>query len=243
MDLAWPLAAARRRRHRAGQRPRRRPAGRVAGRRAPAHRRPGRRAAGRPPPRPAERGRDRWSSTTIVSSPLLGRIAGDAGAHYERTLTGFKWVVRPGLAHPELGLRLRLRGGARATPSAASCATRTASPPPSSSPRWPRPRRAREDRSSTCSPTSTGATAATAPRNAPSASRPPTSRRRWRRVRARPGAVDLRPDADVVIVEGDAGRVVFRPSGTEPKLKLYAEVVNGDLDALLAEAAGWAGLA
>jgi phosphomannomutase len=30
---------------------------------------------------------------TIVSSPLLGRIARDLGAHYEETLTGFKWIA------------------------------------------------------------------------------------------------------------------------------------------------------
>jgi phosphomannomutase len=30
---------------------------------------------------------------TIVSSPLLGRIAADLGAHYEETLTGFKWIA------------------------------------------------------------------------------------------------------------------------------------------------------
>lgn len=30
---------------------------------------------------------------SIVSSPLLGRIAGDLGAHYEETLTGFKWIA------------------------------------------------------------------------------------------------------------------------------------------------------
>jgi len=61
-------------------------------------------------------------------------------------------------------------------------------------------------------------------------------------VRQRPGARDLRPEADVVVIDDRAGRVVFRPSGTEPKLKLYAEVVDGDLGHLLAEAARWAGL-
>jgi phosphomannomutase len=30
---------------------------------------------------------------SIVSSPLLGRIAKDLGAHYEETLTGFKWIA------------------------------------------------------------------------------------------------------------------------------------------------------
>jgi phosphomannomutase len=36
---------------------------------------------------------------------------------------------------------------------------------------------------------------------------------------------------------------VFRPSGTEPKLKLYAEVVDGDPQARLDDASRWAGLA
>ena len=31
--------------------------------------------------------------TTVVSSPMLGRIARDHGAHYEETLTGFKWMA------------------------------------------------------------------------------------------------------------------------------------------------------
>jgi phosphomannomutase len=47
-------------------------------------------------------GDDRLVVTTIVSSPMLARMAEAAGVHHAETLTGFKWVVRPGLTHPQL---------------------------------------------------------------------------------------------------------------------------------------------
>lgn len=45
-------------------------------------------------------GSDRLVVTTVVSSSLLSKQAAFHGVRYAETLTGFKWVVRPGLADP-----------------------------------------------------------------------------------------------------------------------------------------------
>jgi phosphomannomutase len=42
---------------------------------------------------------------SIVSSPMLGAIAGELGAHYEQTLTGFKWIMDRAIALEQDGLR------------------------------------------------------------------------------------------------------------------------------------------
>jgi phosphomannomutase len=44
------------------------------------------------------RNKGRIVITTVVSSPMLGRIARDHGAHYEETLTGFKWMANRAMA-------------------------------------------------------------------------------------------------------------------------------------------------
>jgi phosphomannomutase len=186
--------------------------------------------------------RERLVVTTIVSSTLLGRIAADAGAHYKRTLTGFKWVVRPALAHPEwepvlgyeealgyaVGDAVRDKDGISAALAVAALAARARDAGETLLDRL-------ADLDRRYGRYRTGQRSFRVPVAEQEAA--------MARVRALPGATDLRPDADVVVVEQGEGRAVFRPSGTEPKLKLYAEVVDGDLDRLLSDATVWAALA
>lgn len=40
--------------------------------------------------------------STVVSSSLLSKIAAHHGVRHEETLTGFKWLARPAMDHPEL---------------------------------------------------------------------------------------------------------------------------------------------
>jgi phosphomannomutase len=51
-------------------------------------------------------GSDRLVVSTIVSSPLVALLAAEAGVHHVQTLTGFKWIMRPVLDHPEWELAL-----------------------------------------------------------------------------------------------------------------------------------------
>jgi len=185
-------------------------------------------------------GRDPLVVTTVVSSTLLGRIAADAGAHYERALTGFKWVARPAIAHPAwelalgyeealgyaVGEAVRDKDGISSAVAVASLAARTKAAGGTLldrladlDRRYGRYRTAQRS-----------FRIAVAEQEAVMA-----------RVRAVRGACVLGPG--VVRVALADGWVAFRPSGTEPKLKLYAEVVDGDLERALATAAAWAGLA
>jgi phosphomannomutase len=194
--------------------------------------------------------------TTVASSTLLGRMAETAGAQYAETLTGFKWMMRavadaPGqrllLAYEEaLGYAVsdvvRDKDGISAALVMAQLAATEK-----------RAGRTLQDRLD-----------AIAARYGAHATDPLTlelegadgqqrMRRITQRLRTDPPASllgrpldsveDLAagggrlPRADVLILRAPGLRVVVRPSGTEPKLKCYLEVVAGDLPAAAQELA------
>ena len=177
-------------------------------------------------------------ATSIVSSSLLGKMAAAHGQPYEETLTGFKWIGRiPGLAfgyEEALGYcvdptRVKDKDGISALLRVVELAALLKA----SGQTLQRP--ARRDRR-----TSTACTPPTSSRCGSRTCR--SSRRRWRTsARPRPTEIgglavltveDLRPgrrraaaDRRAALPARRRARVVVRPSGTEPKLKCYLEVI------------------
>jgi phosphomannomutase len=190
-------------------------------------------------------GGDLLVASTIVSSTLLGKIAAGFGVRYAETLTGFKWIVRAGDDLP--GVRfvfgyeealgyavgdvvrdkdgigaalamLRLAAGAKMAGSSvlqvydeleaahgvhltSQITVRTADQERLMS----RLRGAPPDRLAGLAVTSvTDLAVSGSPSGLPSGS----------------------PAADVLIIRLGGDRVVLRPSGTEPKVKCYIEVVE-----------------
>jgi phosphomannomutase len=192
-------------------------------------------------------------ATTIVSSSMLGRIARARGVPYTETLTGFKWIVRAGedlafgyeealgyavgpqvvrdkdgisaaLLVAELAAGLRAGGRTlldRLDELAAEHGVHLT-----------------DQVSVRVDDLAVIAEAMRDLRTAPPrelAGRPVT--RVVDLLSAPPAGL---PPSDVVVLRLDGGRVVARPSGTEPKLKLYLEVVedaDGDLPAARERAA------
>jgi phosphomannomutase len=181
--------------------------------------------------------------TTIVSSSLLGAIAREYGARYAETLTGFKWIVRAGngrgtglvYAYEEaLGLcvdpdAVRDKDGISAAVLACDLAATLKA----------------------AGRTLTDELDAIAVRYGLHVTEPITvplmePDAAMARIRATlPSTVDgqpvhaedLQPRTDGVRLVGDGLRVVIRPSGTEPKLKAYLQVIEPVPDAAALPAA------
>ena len=189
-------------------------------------------------------GDDRLVATTVVSSSMLSKQAAVHGIHFVETLTGFKWLARAAMARPELrmvlgyeealgysiGELVRDKDGISAAVLTAELVGALAADGSSVAQRLDE----------------------LAERFGVHA----TAQRSWRfegvdgpacmadrvtAVRALPprelggaaitefedlAAGERLPPTDAVILRGEGLRVIVRPSGTEPKLKCYVEVVE-----------------
>jgi phosphomannomutase len=190
---------------------------------------------------PAKNGEESLVVNTIVSSSLLSKIAARHGARHERTLTGFKWIMNAGADRPNvtrvlgyeeaLGYCIGDIVGDKDGISAALVVGELVS--------WLQ----RQGRSildlldeldqrhgvhvtgqrSIRFETPTGrAEAMKVLRDQPPES---LGRHRVERVVDRSVGDGSLPPTDAVEFELEHGRVIIRPSGTEPKLKIYGELV------------------
>jgi phosphomannomutase len=170
-------------------------------------------------------------ATTIVSSSLLGEIAKAHGARYVETLTGFKWLARAGeelvFAFEEaLGVCVnpdfvRDKDGIAAAVVAAGFAATLKAEGRS-------PLDALDDLavrhgvyltdqiSLRVTDLSVRSTLMAGLRETPTTTLGGSG----------VALEDLLPDADVLRLRGEGLRVLIRPSGTEPKLKAYVEVIE-----------------
>ncbi|MEV1291305.1 phospho-sugar mutase [Pseudonocardia sp. NPDC049635] len=162
-------------------------------------------------------------ATTLVSSSMLARVAAGHGARFAETLTGFKWIVRAGeglvFGYEEaIGLcvdpdAVRDKDGISAAVLAADLVRGLAAAGSSV------PERLDELAAAFGVHLTSGVSIRMAPAERDLA---------VQRLRDAPPpdwAAD-RPAADVLRLRRDDARVVVRPSGTEPKLKAYLEVVE-----------------
>jgi phosphomannomutase len=193
--------------------------------------------------------------STIVSGTLLSRIAAAAGAQYAETLTGFKWIMRAGDSRPGLrfafgyeealgyavtdlvrdkdgiGAALALLGLAAVARSAGESLTDVYDA---------------LEAAHGVHATSQVTVATSRPAGVMARLRAvPPAELGGQAVAAfgdLTGGTSELPSADVLTYRLASGRVVIRPSGTEPKIKAYLEVVepvtNGNLALARSRAAG-----
>jgi phosphomannomutase len=208
--------------------------------------------------------RERLVASTVVSSTLLAKIAGAAGVRYAETLTGFKWIARAADGVPgarfvfgyeealgyAVGDVVRDKDGFGAALVMLRLAAEARAQERSVLDVYDELERAHGVHL-TSQVTLRTADQAQVMRRLRSA--PPDSFG----AEAVPGLTDLaeeggekgaggeaggapgagaRPRADVLIFRLAGGRVVLRPSGTEPKIKCYIEIVEPVGDRSLAAA-------
>ncbi len=174
-------------------------------------------------------------ATTIVSSSLLGSIAAAYGSRYAETLTGFKWLVRAGDGHATglvfayeeaLGLcvdpeSVRDKDGISAAVLAADLAATSKAGGRTlldilDDLAVTHGLHLTEQIALRVEDLSRIGTIMAALR-----ANPPTE------LSGQPvTGEDLLPAADVFRLRGDGLRVIIRPSGTEPKIKAYLEIVT-----------------
>jgi phosphomannomutase len=174
-------------------------------------------------------------ATTIVSSSLLSKIAAAHGARYDETLTGFKWLVRAGdgagtglvyayeeaLGHCVDPDYVRDKDGISAAVLACDLAAGLKADGRT-------PLDVLDDLAVTHGLHLTDQVSLRVTElsrigklMAKLRTDPPTSL-----AGGSVSAEDLRPRADVLALRGEGVRVLIRPSGTEPKLKAYLEIVE-----------------
>ena len=182
-------------------------------------------------------GDDRLVATTVVSSPLLAKLADEHGIECVITLTGFKWIMRAAAERPDkrfvfgyeeaLGYAVsdlvRDKDGLTAALVAAALVAELKEDGSSLLERldeiYDRHGLHATRQWSVRLPGADGA-ARIASAVAGLVASPPTS------LAGRAVLAVEQPATDVVVLElADGARVVVRPSGTEPKLKCYLQVV------------------
>jgi phosphomannomutase len=177
--------------------------------------------------------------TTIVSSSMLSRIAAAAGVSYAQTLTGFKWIVRAGEHHRGtrfvfgyeealgyvIGDVVRDKDGIGAALALLSLAARARSGGESLLDAY-----AALEAQHGVHLTAQLTVATTAPLEIMSRLRAATPAGLGGApvlsVTDLTGGTRELPSADVLSYQLAGARVVIRPSGTEPKIKAYLEVVE-----------------
>jgi phosphomannomutase len=182
-------------------------------------------------------GDDRLVVTTLVSSALLGKMAAQHGVHSAETFTGFKWIARAVLDHPEwefvVGYEQALgylvagqpldKDGISAAVLFAEIAS-VAAAEGRTLQDWLDDIAARFGRHQLADASVRMAPVDAAAKVRALRADPPTE------IGGRAVlATEEYPEADLLRFELEGGvRVQIRPSGTEPKVKLYGEAVDED---------------